>query len=159
MDNTSMDYTREKIADVADELRRVVDAAAEDLNRVDDDAASDRPAPGKWCFKEIVGHLIDSASNNHQRFVRAPGLDVFTFPGYAQDDWVARQGYRERDWGELIALWRLYNRQIADVVVRIAEPDLRVECRIGSYNPSSLGYLIEDYLTHLKHHLKALPAR
>ena len=154
-----MDYTREQITDVADELRRVVDAAAEDLSRVDDAAASVRPAPGKWCYKEIVGHLIDSASNNHQRFVRAPGLNLFAFPGYEQDGWVAMQGYPDRDWLELIALWRLYNRHLADIVVRISEPDLRVECRIGAYEPSSLGYLVEDYLVHLKHHLKALPVR
>jgi hypothetical protein len=33
--------------------------------------SEERPAPERWTKKEVVGHLIDSASNNHQRFVRA----------------------------------------------------------------------------------------
>jgi hypothetical protein len=52
-----------------------------------------KPAPDRWSKKEILGHLIDSAANNHQRFVRAQGTPRLEFPGYEQEFWVATQAY------------------------------------------------------------------
>jgi hypothetical protein len=78
-----------------DHWRRVVDQAARDLSDVDDSAARRKPAPRKWSIKEIVGHLIDSASNNHKRFVEAQAKDDLICLGYAQDAWVQLQRYQE----------------------------------------------------------------
>src|ERR1041384_6091519 len=100
----------------ARELSMVVDVAAEALLAIPDDVAAQRPAPGKWSMKEIVGHLVDSASNNHQRFVRARWQDDLVFPGYAQDDWVAAQGYADAPRRELVTLWATYNRHLARVM-------------------------------------------
>src|SRR5207247_10428779 len=96
-----------------DDFRQTVDRAAERLLRYSDAEASRRPAPEKWSRKEIIGHLIDSASNNHGRFVRAQLQDDLVFAGYDQDAWVRVQGYQDRPWGDLVRLWQQFNHQIA----------------------------------------------
>ena len=142
--------------DVAGELLSVVEAAAEALRRIDDPEASLKSAPGTWSKKEILGHLVDSAVNNHHRFVRAQQVEELTFPHYEQEHWVNSQGYGERPWPELVDLWRLYNRHLAHVISRIPKERLGVMCVIGADEPVSLGYLIEDYVVHLKDHLQQL---
>jgi hypothetical protein len=87
--------------DVAGELLSVVEAASEALRRIGDSEASLRGAPGTWSKKEILGHLLDSAVNNHHRFVRAQQVEELTFPAYAQEHWVRSQGYGERPWSVL----------------------------------------------------------
>ncbi len=151
-----MTYTRTEIEKISNELVDMIDSAYEQLLHVDEMQASTKPAPDKWSKKEIIGHLIDSASNNHQRFVRAPRESVFVFPAYAQDYWIDRQSYNDWLWPDLLQLWRLYNFHIAHVCRRIPEENLNMECRIGSYEPASLGFLVDDYLAHQKHHLKAV---
>ncbi len=141
---------------VAGELEAVVERAAERLRAVDEAEAGRSPAPGKWSTKEIVGHLIDSAANNHQRFVRAQQAEALSFPKYEQEAWVSVQAYAARPWAELVELWRLYNRHLAHVMRQIRPEKLGVPCTIGSNAPVTLGYLVEDYLAHLKHHLRQL---
>ena len=84
----------------------------------DADVSKSRGA-GKWSRKEILGHLIDSAANNHTRFVRAAGQDDLIFPGYAQDDWVRAQNYAAAPWNEVVTLWHSYNRHIARVMAAV----------------------------------------
>jgi hypothetical protein len=111
-----------------------------------------------------VGHLIDSASNNHQRFVRAVWQDDLIFPGYAQDDWVELQRYQDAVWSDLLTLWSAFNRHIASVMAAV--PDdvrLRVHARhnlgeIAMHAPTradqaTLDYFMSDYVDHLEHHL------
>ena len=93
--------------------------AAVDLSRLADVQAGRRPAPGKWSIKEIIGHLIDSAANNHRRFVEAQFQDTLVFAGYAQDAWVRSQRYQDADWPSLVALWARYNDHLMHVVRNI----------------------------------------
>jgi hypothetical protein len=144
---------------VADELLRVVDDALTQLRAVGETVAASRPRPDAWSIKEIVGHLIDSAANNHQRFVRAPQADELAFPGYEQDTWVRAQEYQDRPWLELLEFWAQYNRQLAQTIRRIPQAALGVRCRIGRNEPVTLGFLVEDYLVHLQHHLKQIVQR
>ena len=141
---------------VAGELLSIVEVTSESLRSIDDSKASLRSAPGNWSKKELLGHLIDSAANNHQRFVRAQQVQELIFPAYAQEHWVSSQGYSERPWPELIDLWRLYNRHLAHVISLIPQEKLAVICVIGTNEPVSLGYLLEDYLVHMRHHLQEL---
>ncbi|HVH11740.1 MAG TPA: DinB family protein [Longimicrobium sp.] len=141
---------------VAEELVQVVRLAAADLRGIAPDAAMERPAPGKWSRKEILGHLVDSASNNHQRFVRAQEGAEMRGPGYAQDHWVAVQDYQGRDWQELIALWEAYNLHLAHGIRAIPAPRLATPCIIADREPVTLLYVVQDYLDHLKHHLRQI---
>jgi DinB superfamily len=143
-------------ADVAGELLSIVEAASESLRGIDDSEASLRSAPGSWSKQEILGHLLDSAVNNHHRFVRAQQVKELTFPAYDQEHWVNSQGYAEYPWPALVDLWRLYNRHLAHVISLIPQEKLAVICVIGTNEPVSLGYLLEDYLVHMKHHLHEL---
>ena len=141
---------------VAEELLRVVESGAERLRALSDAEAAAPHAAGKWSKKQILGHLIDSASNNHQRFVRAQEGAEFSGPRYEQEHWVGVQDYASSSWEELIEFWRLYNRHLAHVIRRIPKERLNVSCRIGPAEPVTLGFVVEDYLTHLKHHLRQI---
>ena len=77
------------------ELRNAIKKATPLLENIGDEPSRQSREPGKWSPREIIGHLIDSASNNHQRFVRALFQDDLVFPGYDQDAWVAAQAYRD----------------------------------------------------------------
>jgi hypothetical protein len=101
----------------------------------------------------VIGHLIDSAANNHHRFVRGQEGESYTGPGYTQDHWVAVQGYQDASWDDLIALWRAYNRHLARVIERIPEAKRGTTCTIGSYERMTLGFVASDYVRHVRHHL------
>jgi hypothetical protein len=149
---------------LADFRRTVAESVDRLLAYSDLDAA--RPlAPGKWSRKEIIGHLIDSAANNHARFVRAQLQDDLVFDGYDQARWVEVQRYRERPWTDLVGLWQAYNFHIASVM-ETADP-AAVEWPRARHNldriamspvspdaPATLGYFMQDYVAHLTHHLR-----
>ena len=110
------------------DFRDTVDTAAARLLALSAEQAAVRPAPGKWSPKEIIGHLIDSASNNHGRFVRAQLQDDLIFDGYEQAEWVTVQRYQEREWVDLVALWQALNHHIAHVMAT-ADPRALVRPR------------------------------
>jgi len=150
--------------EIAARLRERVERAAQLLRAVPEAEAARRPAPDKWSRKEILEHLVDSASNNHQRFVRARFQEDLVFPGYEQDDWVAAEGWQERPWSETLELWRLFNLHLAHVIAStpraLAERvhtrhnlHLRAWKKIAEGAPASLAWFMEDYLGHLEHHL------
>jgi hypothetical protein len=143
---------------IAAALRGSVDAALPSLRAISASDAARPPAPGKWSPQQIIGHLIDSASNNHQRFVRAQEGSRLVFPAYAQEHWVRCQGYDAAAWEQLTSLWHAYNHHVAHVIERIPEEMRNVECVIGSYAPATLGFLAHDYVVHLRHHLNQIEA-
>ncbi len=138
---------------LADELEQTVAREAAALAHADANAAG-APRPNRtWTAKEELGHLIDSAANNHQRFMRASIDGSYRGPGYQQDEWVARHGYAGMAWDDLVEFWRRHNLLIARVVERIPEERLGSECVIGNGAPVTLRWLIEDYIVHMQYHL------
>jgi hypothetical protein len=143
---------------VADDLQALVAATGPGLRALDDGLAGLKPDAASWSIKEVLGHLIDSAANNHQRFVRAQQGGELTLPGYEQDLWVGTQGYQQRPWADIVGLWEAYNRHLAHVIRRIPPAALGVTCRIGNSAPVTLGFIVEDYVTHMRHHLQQIEA-
>ena len=147
------------VPETAVEIRQVANSFSRELVAADGRAAARRPDAKTWSPKEVLGHLIDSAANNHQRFVRAQETDALTVPGYEQNHWVRSQGYQDADWPHLIALWTHLNLHLADVIDRIPSAKYRVPCMIGGSAPVTLEFVIVDYLRHLKHHMAQIRQR
>lgn len=126
------------------------------LARIPDAEASEPQAPGRWAKKEVLGHLIDSASNNHQRFVRGQRQPGQHFPGYEQEGWVRAQQYRLAPWAELIELWRLYNAHLVRVAEAMPEEARCSQCWAGDEGEFTLATLFIDYVDHLEHHLRKM---
>ena len=143
---------------VSARLVRIVDSAEVNLRQVPDEDSAAPILQGGWSCKQIVGHLIDSASNNHQRFVRAALQGSLEFPGYDQDGCVHVQSVQQAPWPALVALWAAYNRYLAHVIAYLPPEKLAAPCRIGSGQPVTLGFLVEDYVNHLLHHLSQIGA-
>jgi hypothetical protein len=141
---------------VADRLLGTVEREAARLRGMDGPSRSRRPRPGTWCPKEILGHLVDSAANNHQRFVRAALAGELAFPGYAQDGWVAVQRWADEDWTVIVDLWTALNRHLAHLLAGLPADAQSAPCRIGDRPAVPLAALAEDYLRHLEHHLASL---
>jgi hypothetical protein len=144
--------------ELSERLARVVESAELNLRQVTE-AESNKPVlKGGWSRKQVLGHLIDSASNNHQRFVRAALQGSLEFPGYDQDGCVRMQAVPSVPWPLLVTLWKNYNLYLAHVIAHLPASQLESPCRIGADEPVTLRFLAEDYLTHLLHHLGQIGA-
>lgn len=139
--------------DVARELRNEVGAAVPRLRALAEADVTASRGTGRWVKKEILGHLIDSAANNHQRFVRAPRADPFVGPGYEQQAWVSLHRYRDRPWAELVDLWAGLNHHLAYAMEGVPPDRLGTRCLIGDNEPATLEWWMRDYVRHLRHHL------
>ena len=143
---------------LSEQLLSLVEAAEIRLRKIGEAESTTPILPGGWSRKQVMGHLIDSASNNHQRFVRAALQTSLEFPGYDQNGNVRVQVPQEADWSLLVSLWAAYNRYLAHIIARLPASKLEAVCRIGSGEPVTLGFLASDYLTHLVHHLRQVGA-
>lgn len=120
-------------------------------------SVSNRPwRPDGWTGRAIVGHMIDSAANNHQRFVRAAIDGSYTGPTYKQQEWVDMHGYLHQPWTRLLNWWETYHQILTAVVSVITEEQLLAPCKVGDDPQVTLEFLITDYLDHQRHHLRQL---
>jgi hypothetical protein len=113
---------------------------------------------GGWTRKQIVGHLLDSAANNRQRFVRAAIDGLYAGPGYEQDAWVAAHGYSDAPWETLLRWWQAEHEILMAAVDRIPEERLEASCQVADDAPVTLRFLIEDYVRHQQGHFRQLQA-
>jgi len=151
------------------DFRSTVVNATERLRAISPEESARKSSPDKWSIKEVLGHLIDSAANNHQRFVRAQFTDDLVFPGYEQEKWVSSQNYYEENWSDMVQLWSSYNLHLLHVIAAIPEASLmRARIRhnldqialhpVDKKDPTTLDYFVRDYLVHMKHHLDHISA-
>ncbi|MFP5226536.1 MAG: DinB family protein [Acidobacteriota bacterium] len=138
--------------EAARHLRQIVAACEAKFLAIPDEDASRSPAPEKWSRKQILGHLIDSAANNHQRFIRLQTTAELHFPGYQQNDWVRLGHYATRPWQDVVTLWVAYNRHLADVMEQIL-PETLAHVWVWEEGSYTLEFIATDYVTHLRHHI------
>lgn len=142
---------------IAQHLLATIQKALPLLRQISDAEAAAKPNPDKWSKKEILGHLIDSASNNQHKFVRTMQAESPTsFVGYAQNFWVEAQQYQESDWQNLVSLWESYNRHLAHIIQHTPTEKRENRISIEGSQPFTLGFIMTDYVEHLKHHLKQI---
>ena len=140
-------------ASIGEELLQRVDENEAELLAISDVDASLKPSPSKWSRKEIIAHLIDSATNNHQRFVRGTQFKGGAYPSYDQDYLVGLQRPNVYDWKGLVTLWASYNRYLAHILKQLPGSAAEHICTIGNNPPWTLLFIADDYVEHLKHHL------
>jgi hypothetical protein len=154
------------VSDLLTDWREAVDQAADGWRLLSDERARAPLALGKWSTKEVVGHLVDSAAHNHQRFVRAQWVANLICAPYEQDEWVRTQHYIDAPWPELVELFRTYNHHLARVVATL--PDEVLDRRRHRHNmsmvawqpiaedmPVTLRWFVADYVAHLQHHVRS----
>lgn len=145
--------------ETASAIESLIETWRRKLLSLDAATAHAKPSPDRWAISEVVGHLIDSACNNHQRFVRAQDCPELVFPKYEQNDWVSAANYRLCNWKSLVELWYHYNRQIAVLIRNIPEAKLSTPCTITPHDTCTLGFLVADYFDHMDHHIVKLAER
>jgi hypothetical protein len=151
------------LASPSEQIAKVIGEVLPILRAVSEPGVSVAPADA-WSAKQVLGHLIDSAANNHQRFVRAQFTDDLVFPGYAQEEWVLVQGYQAAAWHDLLDFWSAYNLHLVRIIALIPA-EVRLQPRtwhnldqlawqsVAGSTSVTLEYFMNDYVRHLKHHL------
>jgi hypothetical protein len=125
------------------------------ISAIREEEFAHKSAPSAWSKKEILGHLVDSAANNHQRFIRAQFEDT-PLICYDQEKWNLFSFHNKINSEELILLWKVYNKHLASLIRLIPEKNLQRQCDTGKDAPVGLQYLITDYVDHMEHHLKQI---
>jgi len=139
--------------EVVGKLKQLVAQAPSLLMALSPDEVSAQPAPGKWSKKQELGHLLDSASNNHQRVVRAQVEEQPSLSDYDGDRWVTLHNYQAMEWSEIIERWRVMNQQLIRAASSVAPRALERKLTVGG-KIMTLGVLLNDYVDHLLHHIR-----
>ncbi len=149
------------------EWQTKIAATEKQLTSIDKEKAKIRPTPGKWCINEILGHLIDSAVNNHRRFILMQIQNNLIFEGYDQDKWVELQNYIIKDLRTLIETWEILNLNIISTLLEVhpefweksfAEQTLKdiAWADFKEDEPASAKDFVQDYFGHMAHHVKQI---
>ncbi len=109
--------------------------------------------PEGWSIKEVIGHLFDSLSNNHQRLARYQAGGNLVFPGYDQNAFVQRGSYATFDFQALLALWYRYNLFFLHLIEHLPEGEpASSTIRVGERPTVTIAQLLDDYFAHMEIH-------
>lgn len=143
---------------ITDEILKIINDWVERLSALPINLITERRNSQDRTIKQLVGHLIDSASNNHQRMVRMQYNAELVFPDYTQhnDLWIAIQHYQDSEWGDLIGLWKFYNLHIVHIIQTIDRSKLDNKWTDYEGNVITLKDMINGYLWHLQLHTREM---
>jgi hypothetical protein len=144
---------------LAELIRTTITSELPHLRGLPADLAAIKPRENGWSPKQELGHLIDSAVNNHQRFVRATLHGDYSGPGYVQNAWVDLHDYQNMPFDNLVEIWYQFNNFLAHLVEQIPDSARKTPCTIGNGSPLPLDFVIQDYVVHMQHHLDHLLGR
>ena len=138
-------------------LHELLTMGSEYMSEASEQDISGKPKPDKWSKKEILGHLIDSAINNLQRFTEIQfEPKPYTIRKYNQDGLVDVNRYQMADVEELITLWLALNGRIIHLIEGLNDDMLAFEIDLGQGKQSDLQYLVTDYVDHMEHHVRQI---
>lgn len=140
---------------ITEGIARVIDNEEQFLIDLHEDVLTLKRNKQNRNIKQILGHLIDSASNNHQRMIRLQYNEILEFPDYRQDNdrWIALQDYQNADRMNLIQLWKYYNLHIIQVIRSVDTSKLNNCWYDFEGTKVTLKQMIEGYLEHLHLHM------
>lgn len=136
-------------------LDHLIEFTQSEWHKLSKEQVNDKPYPGKWSKKEILGHLIDSAVNNTARLIKGQ-IEPLKIEEYRQDEWVESQNYQSYDEDELIRTWSYLNQHLLNAVRNIKGNTWEKECQLSDGRNVTLRWLYYDYLAHMKHHLRQI---
>jgi hypothetical protein len=136
------------------QLQTLLNRVPDRLGNISSEKASLKLDPAQWSPKDELGHLLDSAANNHQRIVRAQLENNPAMPGYDGERWVELHAYHHREWSELITLWKALNTQLLAAARAVPDSEWSRTCTIADSKALTLKFVFEDYLEHMIHHLE-----
>jgi hypothetical protein len=134
-------------------LHKLLQVVPDRLARLSEEQAESKPTPSSWSPKEELGHLLDSATNNHQRIVRTQFEDTPAMPGYDQNRWVEIHAYSRRNWAELIEIWQALNLQLYAAAEAVPNAAWSRTLVVAGSEPVTVQFIFEDYVLHMLHHL------
>ena len=145
-------------SNVTNGILRYIDAWEQKLIELPVETITEKRNKQNRTIKQILGHLIDSAANNHQRMIRLQYNEKLTFPDYQQDNdlWIALQDYQHADWNTTIQLWKYYNLHMIQVIKSVDQSKLGNSWQSFEDITVTLQQMIEGYLGHIELHLNEI---
>ncbi|TCZ80967.1 DinB family protein [Paenibacillus albiflavus] len=147
--------------DIVTRLELLIKEIPSMMDTISDEDFNKKHAKDKWSKKEILGHLCDSATNNHMRFVKimlSEGL--ISCEAYLQNQWVSIHDYQNNySKSELTALWKQLNLQIYYTLKGASENDFNKQCILPNQSIVTLEWLFTDYIEHMVHHMKQIEGK
>lgn len=140
---------------LAANLRAALVQAGRRFAALTPETAASASGVDKWSPLQVVGHLCDSAMNNQQRIVRLQLAPTLELPGYEQEGWVRVQRYEARTWAEVTGLFFALNEHLAHTVEGV-EATALTHTWMFDGEALTLGFIVEDYVAHLEHHLRGI---
>ena len=144
-------------------MLELIEAWEPRLLSLSEEITSNRRNNQNRTIRQILGHMVDSASNNTHRIVHLQYRESpMTYPNYAtngnNDRWIAIQDYQNEDWLNLVQLWKFSNLHIVHVIRNVNPEKLESQWISGENELVSLQQNIEGYLPHFKLHLAEIEA-
>ena len=148
---------------ISEDLSTLISAWEAKLAALPEGTITNRKNSQNRSIGQIVGHMVDSATNNthrlvHMHYQKSP----VNYPDYANlgnnDRWIAIQNFQEEDWGELVRLWAAVNRHMVHLIRHVDESRLNQQWISALKERVTLREMIADYPRHFKLHLNEISA-